>query len=120
MGLLNAESLVFERNPDAQGWINYIGEIELSLFSDSIDSRKKNGIYIRELIDIFILGAEDTVEEMPGIYGKLNKNAIVTEGFRVVICGNVKYAYIVDRSFFVMPYTVDEPEEPIPKIIKPQ
>lgn len=59
------------------------------------------------------------MKERLGIYDESKDLSQLTysEVGMVVICGNVKYAYIVDISFLIIPYIVDEPKESIHKVV---
>lgn len=116
-----ADTLTYKDEANASDWINNIGKVELSLYSDSEETSKENGTYVREIISIFTPGAEEIVENAIGLYGEPEKEAVISEGVYRVSIDSVAYTYIPNQNkFTAQPHIELWPEEnTTPSVIKP-
>lgn len=104
------------------GWIDYIHEVELDLYSVSEQDAIENGQYIRALIALFTPGAEEEIEDVLGIYGTPKQEAIIGENVTRATYGTVSYTYIKDKRFQVNPYDEElyaQVREEPPAVIQP-
>ena len=111
----------FKKNANAEGWIGYIEDVELSLYASDTKAAEENGYYLRYLISIFTPGAEEYVENALGIYDDPNQDTTVLDGVNQICMGNVRYSYVSGKSFMVEPWVEEWPaEESVPSVIRPQ
>lgn len=118
----DVDSLTYKNQENVHEWVNNVGKVELSLYSDNEETAKENGTYVRELIKMFTPGAEKIVEDAIGLYGEPEKEAVIDENtFRVSI-DSVAYTYMASQNtFIVQPHIDDWPEDQVePSIIRPE
>ena len=110
-------------NDEQKDWVDYIHELELSLYSDNEATAKENGQYIRAIIHLFTPGVEEEVEDVLGIYGDPHEDALITENVTRATYGNVCYTYKGGDSFIVTPYDealYNSVQETPPSAIRPE